>query len=123
MQIFKVENKAHKTEDAHALCLELETHLGVNLSNKSQSNPNEVHGFLNTDSLGNIEVHLYEQPDLDLINSLPTNIRSLNVPRAVHNKNETALFNKLHQKLIIEKGGKLHAEMPAVGFHKKLINA
>jgi hypothetical protein len=59
------------TDDAHAVMLELETELGINLSVKDAKNPNVVHGYVNTSSDGTIEVCLYEAADVTRIDAMP----------------------------------------------------
>lgn len=64
------------TKDAHDLCMELEAALGVNLCVKDAKHPNDVHGCLNTDSDGNVEIFLYDAVDVDAIARMAPNKRS-----------------------------------------------
>jgi len=52
------------TKKAGEILVDLELELGVNLCNRSESNPNVVHGFLTTCSNGDVDVYLYEASDL-----------------------------------------------------------
>jgi len=71
MRTLKYKAENFNTNDANAICLELEQELGINLSNKNKDNPNIVHGYLNTSSDGDIEVFFYEDNDIATINALP----------------------------------------------------
>lgn len=80
MKTLKFKKYQFCTDDARTLCLELEAELGVNLMNKDSNNPNEVQGFMNTSSGGDVEVFLYEKEDIDAINALPeTNTEEVEV--------------------------------------------
>jgi hypothetical protein len=71
MKILKYKAEQFNANNAHQICLDLETQLGVNLMNHDTNNPNEVQGYINTSGDGDIEVCLYEQEDVDAINARP----------------------------------------------------
>ena len=125
---FKKENHG---QDPHALCLELETELGVNLMNKDPNNPNDVHGYINTGGDGEVEVFLYEKEDIDTINALPDihteeievekngkkvkEIRTYkikeNVPRKKCTLTDTVISQKCTNFFEVIKGFKKHDDM------------
>lgn len=69
MKIIKFKKEQFNTNDAYQLALDVEAELGVNLMNHDKNNPNDVHGYINTDSNGNVEVFLYEQEDVNFISA------------------------------------------------------
>ena len=71
MKIIVVKKDGFDTRDAHAVMLELEAELGVNLHVADPKNPNQVHGFVNTSGDGTVEVHLYEDADVQKIDAAP----------------------------------------------------
>jgi len=120
MKILKYKAEQFNTDEANSLCEELETLLGVSLSNKDRDNPNEVHGHFCTGSEGDIEVYLYDDEDATALNELPSDIETKpgkiqrikhpGVPHAKHNKNEAVLFQKCHDKFVTEMGCKVHED-------------
>lgn len=75
MRILKYKAGAFNTDDAASLCMEMETALGLRLCVTNPLLPNDVHGYLNTDSDGNVEVYLYEQADCAAIEAKPDVVR------------------------------------------------
>ena len=71
MKILKFKKEQFDTNDAQKLVLDLEAELGVNLMNHNSKKPNNVHGYVNTSSDGDVEVYLYEQEDINDIVALP----------------------------------------------------
>lgn len=75
MRILKYKADAFDTDEAPTVCTSLETSLGLRLCVTDLSAPNNVHGYLNTGSDGEVEVHLYEQADCDAIEAVPDVVR------------------------------------------------
>jgi hypothetical protein len=65
------------TENAHQHCLDVEAATGLSLMNHDPLNPNAVDGYMNTNSDGTVEFHLYEQADIDAIIALPLHIETV----------------------------------------------
>jgi len=120
MHVFKVKIPDYDTNQAHNLAVEIGDHLGVDLCNHDKENPNPVHGYMNTDSEGNVEVYLYEPKEVEIINNLPHTITDATEEeeRAVsikhpeielehHDTDLDELHDKLCEKLCDEKGGVL----------------
>ena len=108
------------TKDAHAVMLELEAELGINLSVKDAKNPNVVHGYVNTSSdsvvyhpvmgidkdglpvkisetveqiPGSVEVYLYEQTDVTKIDAIPQ-YRTDEKLRLIKQREYTGIYRK-----------------------------
>lgn len=121
MQIFKV--TMPQIVNALDLCKELETHLGINLSNKNPDVPNTVHGYVNTDGKNDVEVCLYEDADVLALTNFPQEILIEDNGKVLskrlkhakskfdyHGKPVKELYNQLTQKLVINNGGIPHED-------------
>ena len=74
MRFLKYSADQFDTSNAHALCIELEAALGLNLCVHDANAPNDVHGYLNTSAEG-VEVHLYDAEDAAAIEAMPQVVR------------------------------------------------
>lgn len=132
MKLLKYKASNFTTDSAHQLCLDLEASLGVNLMNHDPNNPNEVHGYFNTNSDGDIEVCLYEQEDIEAINAIPVSLteeieierdgkkvkerrtharRAINVPLVRCALPDAVVVAKCDHEFITKKGWKKHPDM------------
>ena len=75
MRILHYKAEQFDTTEAATVCGQLEAALGLSLCVHDAAAPNPVHGHLNTDSDGNIEVHLYEPADVAAIEAIPDVVR------------------------------------------------
>lgn len=71
MKLIKYFKSDLSTDDAHQLCLDIEADLGANLH---YDGTNDVHGYMNTGSDGDVEIYLYEPEDIVAIDAHPDQI-------------------------------------------------
>ena len=65
-------NDQDPTDDAQQICDVFELSSGLRFCNRSATEPNDVHGFINTNSEGDVHVYLYETEDIEKLNSFST---------------------------------------------------
>ena len=75
MRILHYKATQFDTAEAATVCDQLEAALGVALCVHDAAAPNAVHGHLNTDSDGNVEVVLYEAADVAAMEAIPDVVR------------------------------------------------
>ena len=75
MRILRYKAEQFDTTEAGTVCDQLEAALGLSLCVHDAAAPNAVHGHLNTDSDGNVEVVLYEAADVAAMEAIPDVVR------------------------------------------------
>jgi hypothetical protein len=105
---FKITNLADPSS-AHALCLELQTRLGVKLM--AAASGDTVDGFMTTSGNGTVEVCLYEDRDMTHIRELPATKRTAVTAYRVTRKTDAELVAVVTACLKTERSFTDHPDM------------